>query len=381
MKRYIGFLVAGIIAASPLTAVAASFAAGQQYSLPAQKSVSGNLYVATGTATIGGRVTGDVYAVGGTLLLSGSVGGDVAIVGGTTEVLGPVEGDVRVVGGTVTINDRVGGDLVIAGGTVHILSGVVVAGDVVVAGGQAIIDGTISGSLRYTGGSLVINGTVQGDVSAKLDDRLEVSSTAVLRGALAYSAPDEAMVAPGARITGKISYDSTASNAAKSRAGHRILWAFLGIITGMKLLALLGLAGLLVWRWRHATLEVLSSVRDAFWQSLGHGLTYLILVPIAVVLLLISFIGTLPGVLLLLLGVAAMILAKALAGIFLGSWLAMVLSKRDVLHLSWGSALGGVVLLQIISIVPVLGWVVGAAVWLAVFGAVCRRIQHQLAAR
>ena len=144
MKRFISTLAVLGVALMPLTAIAATLVSGQQYSLPAQKIVEGNLYSAAGTSTIGGRVTGDVLAVGGTISLAGSVGGDVFAVGGTLQVLGPVGGDVRVAGGTLSVNDRVGGDLVVAGGTVHVLPGAIVQGDLIAAG-RVIVDGTVQG--------------------------------------------------------------------------------------------------------------------------------------------------------------------------------------------------------------------------------------------
>lgn len=363
MKRFVSTLAVLGVALMPLSAMAATLVSGQQYSLPAQKIVEGNLYAAAGTATIGGRVTGDVLAVGGTISLAGAVGGDVFAVGGTLQVLGPVGDDVRVAGGTLSVNDRVGGDLLVAGGTVHVLPGAVVQGDLIVAAGQVIVDGMVQGSVRMTGGQLVINGTVYGDVRYRSQDQLQKGESAVIGGRVLRTA-----VSP-------------------SRAGVRVsegvfkgaLWAVVGIVTGMELLASLGLAALLMWRWRRQSLDVLSEARDAFWPSLGRGVAYGILVPIAAILLLISFVGSFPGALLLMAYIAVCILTKAFAGMLFGSWLVMVVKKRQVMHLTWASVLGGVIVIRIVEIIPVVGWIISIAATIVVFGAVAHRIQQQLA--
>lgn len=378
MKRFLSVLAMGLLALSPTSALAATIHAGEQYSLAAQKAVSGNLYVAAGTTTIGGRITGDVFALGGTITLSGSVGGDIAAGGGTIQILGPVDGDVRILGGTSTINDRVGGDLVVLGGTVHVLPGAIISGDMIVAGGQVIIDGAVYGNLTYTGGSLTINGSVRGDISAKLKEQLEIGSAALVSGAVSYRAPREMILVDGARILGEVSYEPRGRAGKNVAVPREVFWAVLGVVTGMRLLAVLGLVALLVWRWHRQVLEVFASVRSGFWASLGHGLAYSILVPIASVLLLISFVGIMPGALLLLIFAGALMLTKALTGMLLGSWLVMMFKKRETLHISWGSAFGGVILLELAGLVPVLGWLLCTALWLAVFGALGHRIQQHL---
>lgn len=381
MKRFVSTLAVLAVAAMPLTAMAATLASGQQYSLPVQKVIVGNLYAAAGTSTIGGQVTGDVLAAGGTISLSGAVGGDIFALGGTIQILGPVGGDVRVAGGTVTVSDRVGGDLLVAGGTVHVLPGASIQGDLIVAAGQAIVDGNVMGSVRMVGGTLTLNGTVGGNVMARADQQITLGSTAQIRGALDYRSQKEVVMNAGATVGGKITYTALNKVSIDERSPQRALWAVVGIFTGMQLFAALGLAALLMWRWRRQSLEVMSQAKDAFWPSLGMGIAYGILVPIAAVFLLISFVGTLPGVILLMLYVSGMILTKALAGMFFGSWLVMVVKKRPVMHMTWWSVLGGVVLLRIVELIPLLGWIISMAAMLAVFGVIASRVHHHLAAR
>lgn len=363
MKRFAIPLVVVALAMMPIAAMAATLASGQQYSLPAQQQVNGNLYLAAGTATVGGRVTDDLFVAAGTVDVTGSVGGDMAVIGGNVQLLGPVSGDVRAAGGNVSVNDRIGGDFVVAGGTVHLLPGAAVQGDLLVAGGQVIIDGMVQGSVKMVGGQLTVNGIVNGDVYAR--------------------AGKDTVVGPGARIGGTMTYVSTQKMGVATTGGFpmRILWGIIALVTGIKMLAMLGLGVLLIWVWRKQSLEVLAQGHDAFWSSLGKGFAYAILVPIAAILLLVSFVGSLAGVIIALVYIIGMILASVLAGMFLGSWLVNVFKKRAALRLSWWSGLLGIVLMSVLSLVPVVGWILAALLDMVMFGVVVHTIQRRISER
>jgi hypothetical protein len=350
------------LAVMPMAANAATLATGQQYSLSSTQNVEGNLYVAAGTSTLGGNVLGDVVSVGGTVSLAGSVGGDALIIGGTLQVLGPVGGDVRAAGGTISINDRIGGEVIIAGGMIHLLPSAIVQGDLLIAGGQVVIDGTVQGNVRMVGGQLTINGTVNGNVSARADKPIIKGDSAIVRGVTTFTQNNK----------------SIHVNANMPRG---ILWAVIGVITGMKLLAMLGLGILLMLVWRREALEIFTEVKGAFLQSVGRGIVYGILVPIAAILLLVSIIGSLGGIVLLLGYAIAMILAMALAGMFVGAWISKVVRKQAAIRLTWLSALGGIVLLSIVSLIPIIGWIVVKIVELAIFGVVTHSIQNRLSSR
>lgn len=380
MKRFIVSLVAVGFAAMPLNALAATLVSGQQYSLPVQQTITGNLYAAAGSATFGGRVTGDAMVAGGTVSLSGAVNGDVTAVGGVLQVLGPVDGSVRGIGSAVSVNDRVGGDLVLAGATVHILPTARVQGDVVVAAGQVIVDGAVLGSIRMVGGELIINGTVDGGVYARVSKRVALGQMAKISGDLNYHAPQRVQMADGAAVGGTVTYQEVAakSNIRTTQVPKGILIALFAAITAFGMLAMLGFTALLVWRWRRNMVDVLSQVYDDFLPSLGRGLVYGIAIPIAAVLLLVSIVGIFPGLLLILLYGAGIIVTKVLAGVLFGSWLDKIIGKRAALRVTWLSALGGVIALQIVSLIPIVGWLIGIALSIAVFGALAQNAKRHL---
>lgn len=365
----------------PTFALATSVAAVQEYSLGAQQRVPGNLYVVTNMGSIGGTVDGDVLIAAGTVALTGPVNGDVAAIGGTVQLLGPVSGDVRILGGQLSVNDRVGGDMLIAGGTLHVLPGARIDGDVYVAAGQVIIDGTINGTVRMTGGRLALNGSVMGDVRARLSQQLTIGDHAIVRGTLAYRATHEAVVPSTAQLSHAVAFDRISTVPKTSPVPGRVAWVIVEALTAISMLMLLGFTALVLWRWRRQSLEVLTSVDESFWRSLGRGVVFMILGPIAIILLLMSFVGTIAGIIAIMLFATLCIVAHVLAGMYLGAWIAKHWKRSGALHLGWVSGLGGVVLFQALGLIPVLGWVVRMALVFAVFGVLTHRAEQQLFGR
>lgn len=149
-----------------------------------------------------------------------------------------------------------------------------------------------------------------------------------------------------------------------------IMVAVIGVITAMQMLAYLGMTSLLVWKYRTWASRVLQETRTAFWPSVGKGLLFAILTPISVGLLVMSFVGIIPGVLVALGYVALLVLAKVVSGMFLGAWLWSVVNKKPTFHVTWVNALAGAVLIYVIVLVPVIGMLASTVIMLAVFGVV-----------
>lgn len=366
------------MAGAPFLTHAGTFVGQDSYSTTAQESIVGNLYVAGGTVMIGSEVGGDLIVFGGTLTTTGRVEDDLFAGGGNVQLLGPVDGDVRMAGGQVSMNDIIGGELLVLGGTVNLLANSVVQGDVSILGGQVVIDGTVRGSIRYLGGRLTINGTVAGDVNAKASERLVIGPNASIGGSLSYKSPKEAQIAQGAQVAGKVSYEPMTELRVNKQVPRAAFLAVLGILTALRTLALLGAVLLAVWLWRRSALDVVQEASDRFWPSLGRGLVYAVLAPIAIILLMVSFIGFIPGVLLLLGYIGLMIMVKVLSGIFLGAWLWAIIKKKSTMQVTWASAIIGLVILEFIGLIPLIGWIVRILITLALFGVLATRVQKAI---
>jgi hypothetical protein len=293
--------------------------------------------------------------------------------GGSVDILGPVSGDVRVAGGQITIGERVGGDLIVMGGNVHILSGSLIAGDVIVVGGRLLIDGTLLKSVRFLGGELVVKGHIGGSVSAKVSESITLAPGSSIKGDLSYTAPREGSISDGALIGGTISFTDT------GRSGGADLAALLGILLSVfligKLLIFLGagLFAVIVYR-RHSTLLVSQALSEIPKNTLV-GFVALIVTPIAIALLFVTVIGILPALVVGLLYALLCVIAKIYAGVLFGALLAKWI--RGLVILTWKWAALGIVTLQLVSLVPIIGWVIAAVFMLLAFGTLCRSVYEK----
>ena len=355
--------VAALVALAPAIALGASFRASDAITVGPQEVVHGDLYISGGTVSVGAPVAGDLVVFGGTIAVTGRVSGDLAAAGGNIQVLGQIVDDVRIGGGNLTFGDRIGGDLLAAGGTVTILPGAVVDGDLYVAGGQVIIDGTVRGSVSMTGGRLSINGTVLGSVDARSADAPVIGAGARIVGEVVHHPVDRPMHRGDGTAGGVLS---------------AIFFAIAATVTAVKMLAYLGAAALVVWLWRRPATAFLQEAYGSWWRSVGVGVVYVILVPLASVLLLVSMIGLFPGVLLGLGYAGALVAANVLGGILLGSLVTMLFARRTTLQVTWASALGGVILFRLVTLIPFLGWLGTTLLFLAAFGVIADRFRKMI---
>ncbi len=141
---------------------------GNDVRVPADETVTTDLYVAAGTVTIDGTVEGDLVATGGTLSLNGTIDGDVIAAGATIRVGGDVTGDVRAAGGQVVVAGPVGEDVLIAGGQVELAADGAAGGDLIVSGGQVTVAGDVTGSIAGTAGTYSRTGQVGGSDEVRI---------------------------------------------------------------------------------------------------------------------------------------------------------------------------------------------------------------------
>jgi cytoskeletal protein CcmA (bactofilin family) len=146
----------------------AKFIGGNSVTIPADVTISHDLYVFGGTIRIAGRIDGDLIVTGGTIEVTGPVSGDLFAAGGTVNVSSEVGRHVRATGGTVTVNGAVGSDLMVAAGTLDIGPAARVGGDLIFAAQQATSNGAVSGSVLGTARSYTNNGTVGGSEQVNL---------------------------------------------------------------------------------------------------------------------------------------------------------------------------------------------------------------------
>lgn len=362
MKYFNIFLGALLLLLMPLSLSAATFQGGKDtFTVPQNERISDDLYAVAGSLTMSGQVTGDVMLAGGTVTVTGRVSQDVTVAGGDVDVLGTVGDDVRVAAGNVVIGSTIASDLVAIGGSVRVIPDTVVNGDVIIAGGAVFFDGTARGDLQIFADEVFINGTVQNvEIEAT---KIVIGDDATINGTLTYSSPQEAEINEGATITGAINFEERARDVNTTEA----LAAVFGVMTLAKMVILLVTALVFVLFIKKVSQKITAHALAAPGKDMLWGFVAFFIIPIAAIALLVTVVGSLFGVLVGITYISLLILASVFSGIIFGVYLQKLTVKQD--ELKWQWTVIGVVLLEMISLVPIIGWIIKALFFLLALGA------------
>lgn len=363
MKKSFSYLAAAVALALPMVTLAAEFRVGEQPSVLSTERVTGDVYIAGGAVTAIGAVSGDVAAAGGSVLISGDVGADVLFGGGNVTIISNVGDDIRGGGGAVVIQGRVGGDVLIGGGQVT-LGGPGVGGDVVIGGGNVRIDAPVAGSLKAGAGNIYINAPVKGSVTVNAN-KVTLGPSAVIYGSLSYTSPNELVKENGADVRGEVKYTPGAS----FKPSHALLAGIISAWMLVKFLMLLVCALVFGLIFRGYSRKVVAMAVERPLAELGRGLLTLIVLPVISVLLVVTLLGIPFGILGLISFIALMLISWIVAPIIMGSYLYRYFFKGEM-EVSWKTILVGVLVFQLLSFVPILGWLVQCVTVLITVGVI-----------
>lgn len=325
-------------------AQAAMLRSGNVVDLTGEQPVEEDVLAAGNQVVIDRPVSGDVTAVGQSVVVRGAVEDSVILAGSNVRVDGAVGNDARLAGGTVSLNSSVADNAYLAGGTVSVPDEGSVANDLFVAGGQLNLLGDVGGNVRAAGSDISIGGTVGGNVYARAD-RVRIPSTAVIRGDLRYTSPNEAQIEPGAQILGETARtEPTDRPRFWSRAAQWFLGLLAAIVFGIVLITLFPLR----------SSEAADTIRASFWPSLGVGFLALVAVPVACIILGVTIIGIPLAIAAFLIYLVLLYVGWILTAFAVGRW---ILGRRsDAAPRPLWSLVLGVVVLAVVGLIPVLGW-------------------------
>jgi cytoskeletal protein CcmA (bactofilin family) len=280
--------MARLLALSLLVALPAAPARAQDVggTLVLTESFVQDLYLAGMRVDIPGEAEGDVVVAARALTVDGAIGGDLLAACGRLLVRGRVIDDLRALARVVTLQGEVGDGLGAVGEIVRVGSTARVGGGAWVMGRRVDVAGRVGGTVRVAAVRVRIAGTIDGDVFLAARD-IELLPGARIAGSLTYWSSQEARVAPGAQVGGRI---VRRQPELFDRAG-RVL-TVLGVITRVVFVVNLFVAGTLLFLlFPRLTVSAALTVGRRPWASLGVGLGVLALTPLAVLSLALTVIG------------------------------------------------------------------------------------------
>ncbi len=315
-------LAAGIVT----SAGASERLAGQNITVPAERTIADDLTVAGSNLLIQGPVQGDVIAAGANVAVSGPVAGDGLLAGATVTVSGPISDDLRAMGGTVTVTAPVGDNLSLAGSTIVLGTDVRVSRDAALAGASVTLRGNVGRNLLLAASNAEITGTVNGDVQARTE-RLVLGPGAVVRGDLVVYSPTPPVISPEARVLGRMVHQPAQAGQQRPSAGEQVanwfgswllqfLWVF---ILGSLLIALTP----------NTTERVAATMVSRVGPTLATGCGGCVLIPLAAFLLIVTIVALPIGFILLVTYVALLVLAGVYVAYRVGKWVGDWLARRQ----------------------------------------------------
>lgn len=360
MRKYAGLFALCLLVVCTFPAEAAVVEGGQDYYLAPGGIVDDDLYVFGGNIGVNGGVTGDLIAAGGNISVTGKITQDAQLAGGNLRLEGPIGDDLRAAGGMVFVNSAVNGDAFLAGAQVTTGPGSDLRGGVWIAGRDVVVQGSVAGDAWIAGEKVIVNGRVQRiNVRANV---LEIGRNAIIEGPLTYSAPREAAIAPEAQVRQGIVFNRTEQFPRVSPAAvFSIFWFF-------KALAVIAAALLFYWLFRNWTMYFTRKVAGDFGYDLVRGLVLVFIIPIFSTIALATVVLLIPGVIGLLSYGLLIAVAMVFSGIVLGSVAAKYIFRKADFDVNWKTVIFGVLAIQVIGLIPFLGWLVSFIFFLPPFG-------------
>ncbi|MCX6747343.1 MAG: hypothetical protein NTW98_00080, partial [Candidatus Nomurabacteria bacterium] len=232
----------------------------------------------------------------------------------------------------------------------------------------------VSGNTKIAGGEVYINNTISGDLEVNASQKLTFGPDSEILGNVVYFGEKDPIIEEGAQL-GAIERKTIQQKDSNSES---VLGFILSLV--MKVLTLF-VTALVLWKLFSKRLQMTFANYDLslslkFWQTVLIGFLCLIFVPIVSLILLVSMIGVYLGMILFVVYLLTILLSIVLS-VFVMSGAVQKFQKRNsdennstVWDFTWKTILVGVLVLGVLSLVPVLGWLVLALIFMSVFGSI-----------
>lgn len=321
--------------------------------------INDDLFIGAQTVEIAGTVNGDVFVGGQTVKITGIINGNLHVGANTIDLSGKVKGNVYAGAQSILIKgSAIGGSLLAGGATVNIDKDSTIGGSILVGAGSLSIDSQIKRSVYAGTGSLTIG------ENARIGKDLYYES----------NTQTGANISPGAKIAGSV-YKSEVDTA---KTDINVSRKIPGMASGAKVFStIISFAGaiiiyLLYFKLfgKHLT-QTKNIISKSFWKSLGVGFLVTIAFIPGLIILFITIIGIpVAGLAITMLSLYSY-LAKIVVGVAFGDWLLQKFNWK--MSIFWAFTIG-LLVIDILKLIPFAGFLVGLVVLWTGLGALTIRM-------
>ncbi len=290
MKKYLSLLVVPILAlfilgvVSPLKANAGEFHF-KTYTLEKDKSVNDDLYIFTNSVNIQGTVYGDLVVFGENVQVSGTVSGDTYLMGATVTVTGDIKGQLYVFAQEASLNGQIVDNVLAFAKTVNYAA--TSTKDLTVFSYDNIINGTVGDDVRVFAYKSNIDAQIAGDLVLMSEtynvQEEKVAKNIYYNATIKSIAKDQGVDLDKENEGGEMGFMNQ-----KGTYTSKLVYTFVAFVS--MLIAGCFLIYLTPVKSVHIIRKITTSPNE-FVKSLVVGLVTLLVVPLPIFLLSISFVG------------------------------------------------------------------------------------------
>ena len=347
------------------------FKAGENFLFLDTLIIDDDLIIAGGTIKSDATIKGDLISGSNRLVQNGIVVGSIIAGAKDLDILGQVNGSVRGFAQNINVNGNVNRNLLAFCYALDIKPEADIGGDVSAFCGELTLDGKVGKGLRGSIGTLTISGTVNGDVSVEAD-KITLMPTAKILGDFKYKSKKQAKIESGAQVTGQTLWTKKEKEEEKPKG---VFTAKCLITEILFLLALMITGIVLTLIFKKNAYQAKRAVTASFLKSLGWGFVFMVCIPIAIIILIVTILG-IPIAIISLFAYAVLIyIAKIPVATALGGMIIKAFGKQGESSLIPSMLLGLIVLTFLLNI-PYLEWLIYFIVLFTGFGAIlisCRQ--------
>ncbi len=317
--------------------------------------------------SVDGYVDSDVIAFCRSITVSGIINQDLMGGAETVEITGQVGDDLRIGARYIDVRGPVGDDVIAFCQRFTLGQEGRVGGEVQVWCQKAIVRGDADGNLRISCKSAEIHGHVGGNISVDastiklagaVDGDAELTAESItllpgctITGNLKYISTKEINIQEGAQVLGETIWEKTVPEEKPEKVDFKPFLTFLKlamlaaqIIVGLVLIAIS----------RKQASLMADTLTGHPWKSLGVGIVFLICVPIAALILMVTIIGLPLGLIATFLYLIVLYLSPIVVGLTIGGKIVGAFKNESAGRMVGGLILG-LVILRAISFIPAFG--------------------------
>jgi cytoskeletal protein CcmA (bactofilin family) len=326
--------------------------------------VEGDLFLIGKTVAFRGKVTGDLFVAAKDVAIDGHVEESAFIAGDHVVISGTVEDDAHIAAQLLEIKGYVEEDLFFIGSESHVWQSAAVDGDYIFAGGVVMTHGPVSGYLVGAGKQIYLDGEIGGSVTIAVKE-LMLSKRARIAGDLRYVSEEAGRLHEESVVRGEVTFKhAEADGTLDSFFPLVLITGVIGKVLGYFMLLVTGLVFII---FTPAWLKRLTaSIARNPGRCAGWGAVAVFAAPAGIAIAFSTVVGAGLAGLAFSLYLAAMYISQIIAGLFIGNLVLRHKDKEQSKGLMFGTLALGLLIVQAVRLIPV----VGALVWVAagIFG-------------